>query len=98
MKYNAVNESISEFMKMASLDQKAVSTDRILDVEMSCCACGSPLTIEEMHYLSHGNGKATCCACETKWTTDVTAWRHGAPGEFPSRPGRNDKFPEPDSE
>lgn len=96
----AVNGSISEFMQKARLGRKVDTTDRVLSVEMTCCTCGRPLTIDEMHYLAHGNGKAACCACEEKWTAAVTAWRTrapGAPSAFPSRPGRNDKFPEPES-
>lgn len=94
-----VNQTIAEFMAVASPEHITEATDQVLGVGLSCCACGGPLTIDEMHYLAHGNGKASCCACEGKWSDAVYAWRTrapGAPSEFPSRPGRNDKFPEPE--
>ena len=89
-----MGQTIAEFMQLADLDRPVDRTDHALNVAMSCCACGSSLTFDEMHYLAHGDGKASCCACEEKWSVEVAAWRAGAPGEFPSRPGRNDKYPE----
>jgi len=49
--------------------------DCLIQVRPHCRACQAPLTLEEMHYLDHGDGTATCEACETKWSRDMQAWR-----------------------
>jgi hypothetical protein len=88
-----VGQSILEIMQKARDGRVLEVNDGVLGVDLNCCGCGSALTIDEMHYLANGNGKATCCACEGKWSDEVTAWRSGEPGEFPSRPGMNVEFP-----
>jgi hypothetical protein len=61
--------------------------ERIL-VAPTCAECGRALTLEEMHWYDHGNGCATCEACELKWQQKVQAWlRGGAGDEMPARPG-----------
>lgn len=54
----------------------------------SCCRkCMTPLTLEEMHYLSHGDGTATCNKCETEWMQAMAEWRASGDNKpMPERP------------
>lgn len=84
---------MADFLRNTVRESSSGKSDGVLNVSMNCKACGKVLQIDEMHYYAHGDGNATCDDCEAEWSQAVAAWRNGAPGEFPSRPGRNDIFP-----
>jgi hypothetical protein len=59
----------------------------LIPIAPTCAGCGAGLTLEEMHWYDHGNGCATCEACELKWGREVQAWLRGDTGnEMPARP------------
>lgn len=59
----------------------------LLNAATHCRKCHAALSLEEMHYLSHGDGTATCDKCETAWMQAVAEWRAASDNKpMPERP------------
>lgn len=57
-----------------------------LKVAPICRCCVKVLTLEEMHYLDHGDGSASCEECEQAWMNAMDVWRNGAGDKMPKPP------------
>lgn len=59
----------------------------LLNVATHCRKCVARLTLEEMHYLAHEDGTATCDKCETEWMQAMAEWKMASDNRpMPPRP------------
>jgi hypothetical protein len=59
----------------------------LLNVATHCRKCLARLKLEEMHYLAHDDGTATCNKCESDWMRAIAEWRMSKGNKpMPERP------------